>query len=122
MEDSQFQTKQQEVTVDVKTSNVDNIRCFNEKFGGLLSGTQNEGPMVKPGGKKLINVLDLKAAQFAIMTFTKMFLDVKVIRLEMGNMVAFSFVKQIEGAHNKVLSGLTRKIWDYLILIMISIR
>ena len=44
------------------------------------------------------------------------FLKVKVIHLQMDNMVALYYVKQIEGTQNKVLSGLTKKIWDYLLL------
>lgn len=42
-----------------------------------------------------INVLEWKAAKFAIITFTKMFPDVKVVDLQMENMVVLSYIKKI---------------------------
>ena len=47
-----------------------------------------------------INVLELKAAKFAIMTFTKMLPDAKVVHLQMNKM---------EGGTHKVLSGLVKE-------------
>ena len=61
--DTQPEIKQLIATIDLKTSNVDNIRCFNERLKGL---------------------------QFVIMTFTKIFPDVKVVHLQMDNMVVLS--------------------------------
>lgn len=70
-----------------------------------------------------INVLELKAGKFAIMAFTKMFPEVKVAYLQMDNVVALSYIKKMEGVGypQKVLSGLFKQIWDYLIINGITI-
>lgn len=54
-----------------------------------------------------------------------MFPDVKVVHLQMVNMVVLSYIKKMVGGgggnHNKVLSGLAKEIWDYLIVNRITI-
>ena len=121
MVDSQSQTKQRQVTIDSKPSIVDSVKCFNERLGGLQSGTLNEGPWSNLVTREHINVLELKAAKLAIMTFTKMLPDVKVVHLRMNNMVALSYIKKMGGGEggitqNTVLSELAKEIWDYLIV------
>ena len=37
---------------DIKSLNVNNVRCFKERVGGLQLGTPNGGSMVKPGSKR----------------------------------------------------------------------
>lgn len=53
------------------------------------------GPCSNLETREHINVLEWKAAKFAIITFTKMFPDVKVVDLQMENMVALSYIKKI---------------------------
>ena len=64
MVDSQSQTKQGQVTIELKSSNVDSIRCFNERVGGLLSGTRNRGSMVKPGSKETYQCTPIESRKF----------------------------------------------------------
>ena len=88
---------QWKVTIDQKISKFSTFTCFNEKLGGLSSCSYLDT-------REYIIVLELKEAMFATMTFTKMFPVVKVVHLQMGNMVAFSYIKKMEGTHNKVIS------------------
>ena len=64
--------------------------------------------------KCFINVLELKAAKFAILTFTRMHASVQSIHLWLNNVAALSYLIKTGGTHNKVLSDISRKIWDYL--------
>ena len=59
-------------------------------------GASYLGPCSNLKAREHINIAEWKAAKFAIMTFTKMFPDVKaVVDLQMENMVALSYIKKI---------------------------
>ena len=60
-----------------------------------------------------INILELKAAYLAILTFTK-FREVQRIHLQLDNIVALSYLIKMGGTHNKDLLDLSKLIWDYL--------
>lgn len=53
------------------------------------------GPCSNLKAREHINIAEWKAAKFVIMTFTKMFPDVKAVDLQMENMVALSYIKKI---------------------------
>ena len=53
--------------------------------------------------KEHINILELKAAKSAILSFTKIFPQAKIIHLQMGNIVALSYSAKMEGTYKKVL-------------------
>ena len=80
------------------------MRYFNENLGGFCWGHKTGDLRSNLELRKHINVPKLKVAKFAIMTFTKMFPDVKVVHLKMDNMVALSYIKKSGGTHNKVHS------------------
>ena len=52
MVDSKSQTKQQQVTIDLKTSNVDNIWCFNERLGAFCWGNKTGSPWSNLGTRE----------------------------------------------------------------------
>lgn len=64
--------------------------------------------------KNHINVLELKVVKFGIMIFTKMFPTAMVVHLQVGSTVALSYLNMM-GDHNKIISNLVKKIWDYLL-------
>ena len=63
------------------------------KSWGVFCWENETGTMAKL--RKRINVHELKAAKFAILTFTKMYPDVKVVHLQMDNMVGLSYIKKM---------------------------
>ena len=60
------------------------------------------GPPSNLEAREYINVLKLKAAKFDIITFTKIFPHIKVVHLQMDNMVALSYIKKYEGYQQQV--------------------
>ena len=60
--------------------------------------------------KAHIDILELKAAHLAILTFTK-FKIAQRIHVQMDNKVALSYLVK---THNKDLFSLSKQIWDYL--------
>lgn len=94
---SQSQTKQRQVTIDPKTSDVDNIRCFSEKLGGGPS-TRNtkRGSMVKPGVTRTYQCTQIEIRKASHNNTYK--------NLQMNNMVALSYIKMI---------GWTFQDWPY---------
>ena len=65
--------------------------------------------------------MELKAAKFAILTFTQMYPSVQSIHLQMDHIVALSYLVKIGVTQNKVLSDLSKEIWDYLLAKRITI-
>ena len=65
--------------------------------------------------KEHINGLELKAANFAILTFTKIFPQTKIIDLQMDNIAALSYIAKMEGTHNRVFSDQAKETWNSLL-------
>lgn len=65
--------------------------CYKHKMERLWSNLEAR--------EQHINVLELKAATFVIMSFSKMFPNVKVVHLQMDCMVALSFIKRMGDTH-----------------------
>ena len=93
MVDSQYQTTQQQVIIDLKTSNVDNFRCFNEKLEGLLLETQNGGFMVKPGKKRTYQCTPIESSKDCHNEIYENVSRCKVVHLQIDNIVALSNIK-----------------------------
>ena len=83
--------------------------------GGAACQGQSPCPWTLEEQKNHINILELKAVQLAILTFTYMHPQVHSIHLQTDNMVALSYIVKIGGTHNKVLSDISKEIWDYLL-------
>ena len=65
----------------------------------------------------------MKAAKFAILTFTWMHPSVQSIHLQIDNVVALSYLVKMGGTHNKVLSDISKLklLWNYLLAKVITI-
>ena len=65
--------------------------------------------------KQMSYFLELKAAKFAIPTFTRMPPSVQSTYLQMENIAALSYLVKMGGTHNKVFSDINKEIWDFLL-------
>ena len=61
-----------------------------------------------------INVLELTAAKFAILTFTKGQSNI-AIHLQIDNKTVLSYVLKMGGTHNRELLHISKSIWSYLL-------
>ena len=93
-------------------------------MGSLLLGLEDSGLWSKLEKKENISVLELKAAKFAILTFTKIFAQAKIIHFQMDNIAALSYTAESWVYHDRVLSDLAKEIWDYFLAnsIMITVK
>ena len=61
-----------------------------------------------------INVLELKAAELAIMSFTLKERDAISVHIRMDNMAALSYLMKMGGTKNQELTAISKEIWQYL--------
>ena len=61
-----------------------------------------------------INVLELIAAEFEILTFTKGKSNIAT-QLQIDNKTALSYLLKMGGTHNKELLHISKSIWSYLL-------
>ena len=85
-------------------------------WGAACQGQTTGGPWTAEEQKHHINILELKAAKLAILTFIRIHPEVKSIHLQMDNIVCLSYIVKMGGIHNKVLSDISKEIWDFLLL------
>ena len=71
--------------------------------------------------KFYINVLELKAAKWAIMSFTLKERDAISVYIRMGNITALSYLMKMEGSKNQELTAISKEIWQYLLKRKITI-
>ena len=92
-----------------------NFRYLSSRLGAACQGQTTGGPWTaeEQKMKNHINILELKAAKLAILTFIYMHPEVKPIHLQMENIVGLSYVVKMGATHNKVLSDINKEIWDY---------
>jgi len=65
-----------------------------------------------------INVLELKAAKFAILTFTRWF---QSTQCSYTNVVALTYLLKMGGTKNEEMTVLSKEIWEYLLAHKITI-
>ena len=85
--------KQQSNSASFATTDYSN-RCIKKGMGSILQGSASGRQWHKQESVMHINILDLKAVHFVLLTFTKMFQN-KSIHVQMYNMVALTFVVKI---------------------------
>ena len=85
--------KQQSNSASFATTDYSN-RCIKKGMGSILQGSASGGQWHKQESVMHINILDLKAVHFVLLTFTKMFQN-KSIHVQMYDMVALTFVVKI---------------------------
>jgi len=62
-----------------------------------------------------INILELKAAKFAILTYTQNKSYLNSIHIQMDNMTALSYLVKMGGTNHQELVKLSQQIWNHLI-------
>ena len=120
MVDSQPPFKQRKVTIDLKTSDVDNIGCLDERLGGFLSGTQNGGSLVKLGSKRTYQCTRVKSSNVCNIDIHKNVSRSKTDTFANGQ-CSSTFVYQKDGRYPQQSSfrfgqghlGLPDKKWDH---------
>lgn len=83
-------------------------------WGAFCRGRGTGGPWSSQEKKFHINILELKAIQIAILTFSKWFPEVKAIHIQTDNIVALSYLIKMGGTKNQDLTLLSKEIWEYL--------
>ena len=115
MVERKFNSLQPEIFNFFPTTNNNKLRCITTRLGSELSRTDNRGAMVQGGTKFHINVLELKAAKLAIMSFTLKERDAISIDTCMDNITAPSYLMKIGGTKSQELTAISKEIWQYLL-------
>ena len=72
------------------------------------------GPWSMEERKFHINVLELKAAELAVISFTLKERDAISVHICMDNMTALSYLMKMESYKNQELTAISKEIWQYL--------
>ena len=86
-----------------------------EGWGAYCQGKRTGGPWSERERDLHINLLELKAANFAILTFTQNKKNLNSIHIQMDSMVALSYLVKMGGTNNQELVRISKQIWNYLI-------
>ena len=65
--------------------------------------------------KDSIDVLEMTAAKYTILSFTRLYPTAKTVQLKMNNTVALSYLVKIGGTRNQVLAQISKGIWEDLL-------
>ena len=68
-----------------------------------------------------INVLELKAAKLATMSFTLKERDTISVHIRMDNLIALSYLMKMGGNKNQELTEISKEIWQYFLKRKITI-
>ena len=90
-------------------------------WGASCHGLTTGGPWSMEERKFHINVLELKAAKLAIMSFTLKERDAISVHIRMDNMTALSYLMKMGGTKNQELTAISKEIWQYLLKRKITI-
>ena len=83
-------------------------------WGASCQRSSIGGPWSNEESQFHINILELRAAQLIIKTFTQT-REVTSIYLQMDNMTALSYIAKMGGTKNSQLIAISQEIWNYLI-------
>ena len=86
-----------------------------EGWGAYLQGQKTEGPWTSQKKNNHINVLELRAVKYAILTFSRLNLKAQPIHIQMDSIVSLSYLVKMGGTRNKSLTVLSKEIWEYLL-------
>ena len=118
--DEKLETLQWEENSATRTPYDHSDRCLNKMFGGMLQGSFDRGKMLKGGKAFSINVLQLLALKFAILTFPKN-LSHFTIHVQVDNKVALAYLLKMDGTRSPQLLKISKSIWNYLLSHQITI-
>ena len=86
-----------------------------EGSGAFCQGHKTGGQWTLPEKKDHINILELRAAKYAILAFTRLYPTAKTIHIKMDNIVALSYLVKMGGTRNQLLVQISKEIWEYLL-------
>ena len=86
-----------------------------EGWVAFCQGHKTGGHWTLSEKKNHINILELRAAKYAILTFTHLYPTAKIIHIKMDNIVALSYLMKIGGTRNQLLVQISKEIWEYLL-------
>ena len=86
-----------------------------EGWGAYCQDQKTEGPWTSQKKKDQINVSELRAVKYAILTFSPLHPKAQSIHIQMDSIVALSYLVKMGGTRNKSLTVLSKEIWDYLL-------
>ena len=95
-------------------------RCHNKMLEGILQGGFNKGKLSKEEKNFHINVLELLALQFPILTFTRN-LSYLTIHVQVDNKVGLAYLLKMGGTRSPQLLKNNKSIWNYLLSHQITI-
>ena len=98
----------------------DTNRFIKIKWGSLFQRGVNWGKWSEKEENLHINVLEIIAAKFAILTFTKKQSNI-AIHLQIDNKTALSYSLKMGGTHNRECFPISKSIWSYLLTKQIAI-
>ena len=90
----------------------DNLRCFQDELGCFHGNTDDRRQVVAGGSTEHINILEPKAAFFALKSFLKDKIN-KMICLKLDNTTAVAYLNNMGGTHCPQLLRLTLEIWEW---------
>ena len=65
--------------------------------------------------KDSIDVLEMTAAKYTMLSFTRLYPTAKTVQLKMSSTVALSYLVKIGGTRNQVLAQISKEIWEDLL-------
>ena len=71
--------------------------------------------------KDHIDIFELRAAKYAILTFTRLYPTAKTIHIKMDNIVASSYLIKMGDSRNQLLVQISKEIWEHLLRKRITI-
>ena len=77
------------------------VRCFHSGLGAACQGLSTGGKWSQQERESHINILELKAAKFAVMIYTQKFPHLKYEPIRIDNMTALSYLVKMGGTRNK---------------------
>ena len=86
-----------------------------EGWGAYCQGQKTGGPWTSQEKKDHINVLELRAVKYTILTFSRLHPKAQAIHIQMDSIVALSYLVKMGGTRNKSRTVLSKEIWDYLL-------
>ena len=85
-----------------------------EDWGAFFQGHKTGGQWILSERKGHINSSQLRAAKYAILTFTRLYPTAKTIHIKMDKIVALSYLVKMGGTQNQLLVQISKEIWEYL--------
>ena len=84
-------------------------------WGAACKGLKTNGQWSPREQDLHINILELKAAKLAIISFHRIFPNSVSIHIQMDNITALCYLKKMGGTRCQILTEISKEIWKYLL-------